>query len=62
MGAGENPCLETTCQMLQEVRASFVVATRIWGASLAGTSVDVLKRSWELVGAMLGCGLQLSKV
>jgi len=42
--------------MLQEVRKSFVVAARIWGASLAGASVDVLKRSRELVGEMLGCG------
>ena len=56
VGAGEGPCLETTCQMLQEVRKSFVVAARIWGASLAGASVDVLKRSRELVGEMLGCG------
>lgn len=61
VGAGKNPHLETTCQMLQEVRESFVVATRIWGASLAGTSVDVLKHSWELVGEKLGCGPQLSK-
>lgn len=39
-----------------------MVAKRIWGASLAGTSVDVLKRSWELVGEMLGCGPQLLKL
>lgn len=29
--------------------------------SSVGTSVGVLKSSWELVREMLGCGFQLSK-
>lgn len=41
----QSPGLEATYPVLQE--QSFVVARRISGESLAGTSADVLKCSWE---------------